>query len=292
MVLSSTLATPFLPETEPEPLAAGARRRRVWAALASLGLHLALLAALIAREPEDLPAQEAAGGTQALEIAYVSPDEINSIASEAAPAESPETPREDAAAPEPESAPAAFAAPAGEETPTVDTTAKPAPAKPAPVKPTTALRREAEDKPAHRAQPRREADKKAKPMARPKPSQQAGRGTERQQARAAAQGGAVGPAAEAGGANAQNWRGAVLAQLARHKQYPSLARDHHVTGTAIVAFTLTASGAVAGVSLARGSGSSALDQATLAMVRNAAPFPAAPAGARLSFKTAVTYNLR
>ncbi|MBB4200147.1 protein TonB [Rhodoblastus sphagnicola] len=265
MVLSSTLATPFLPESEPDRPGAGARRRLAWSSLASLGLHLAFAAAMSARDPEADLAQDVSGGAQTLDIAYLSSDAVSSVESEAASA--------------PPQLPDASVSTAGEEeAPAVEESPIP--------RPRPALHRAAEDKrPARRTQPRRAMEKEPARMA------QAGRGSERQNARAASQGGARGPAPATGGAEAQNWRGAVLAQLARHKQYPSSARDRDVTGTAVIAFTLSASGGVLGVSLARGSGSSALDQATLAMVRNAAPFPLAPAGARLSFTTAVNYSL-
>jgi TonB family protein len=64
-------------------------------------------------------------------------------------------------------------------------------------------------------------------------------------------------------------------------------------GVALVTCTLTGSGAVSGVRLARSSGSSDLDRATIEMVRRAAPFPAGPSGlpAPRSFSAPVTYRL-
>lgn len=50
-------------------------------------------------------------------------------------------------------------------------------------------------------------------------------------------------------------------------------RDVHI------AFTVTAGGGLGGVSIARSSGSSALDSAAIAAVRRAAPFPPIPDGA-------------
>ncbi|MBB4200913.1 hypothetical protein CCR94_01815 [Rhodoblastus sphagnicola] len=279
MVLSSALATPFLPESASERLGAGVRRTWGWSLAASLSLHLAVGIMFARNASEKVAASDVAGGTQVLEIAYLSSDEANSVESEAAPqqtvADEP-LPPEISAAPPVSSAPAL----AKEDAPTVAKTIRPVRPRHEP-----AARREAEEKP----KPAVRVARDWRPVQR---SERAGRGSERQQSRAAAQGGASGPAPAASGADKQNWRGAVLAQLARHKQYPSAARDRDVTGTAIVAFTLSTSGAVVGVSLARGSGSGALDQATLAMVRAAAPFPPAPAGARLSFTTAVNYTLR
>jgi len=281
MILSSTFAAPFLSDSAPEPPEAGAARRLACSALASLALHLAFAVAVFAHAREDASAQELAGGGQTLDIAYLSANDVNSIESEAAPAPAPaEAPPQ----PEADAPPVAAVTPLGEEAPPpVRKSVSPARPKPAPSPP-----RVVKDvpKPAGPTHPRRTVEKDPAPLA------QAGRGSERHNARAASQGGARGPAPAAGGAEAQNWRGAVLAQLARHKQYPSVARDRDVIGMAVVAFTLSASGQVQGVALARGSGSSALDQATLAMVRNAAPFPPAPAGARLSFTTVVNYSLR
>jgi protein TonB len=65
----------------------------------------------------------------------------------------------------------------------------------------------------------------------------------------------------------------VYAHLSRHKRYP---RDTQDRGTATVTFTLSASGGASGIRLARGSGSGALDQAALSMVRRASPFPPIP----------------
>lgn len=50
-------------------------------------------------------------------------------------------------------------------------------------------------------------------------------------------------------------------------------------GTAVVSFRVTTAGGLASVSVARSSGSAALDQLAIAAVRGAAPFPAPPAGA-------------
>ena len=54
-------------------------------------------------------------------------------------------------------------------------------------------------------------------------------------------------------------------------------------GTALVAFRVAPTGALAGVSLARSSGSARLDRAALTVVRRAAPFPAPPRGAQRRF---------
>ncbi|WP_051631283.1 energy transducer TonB family protein [Afifella pfennigii] len=66
----------------------------------------------------------------------------------------------------------------------------------------------------------------------------------------------------------------VYAHLARHKRFPPGARRN---GTATVRFTLSASGNAQGLRLVAGSGDAALDEAAVAMVRRASPFPPIPA---------------
>ncbi len=87
------------------------------------------------------------------------------------------------------------------------------------------------------------------------------------------------------------WRQRVLADLGRYKVYPESARERGIRGRTGIAFTLTGSGAVASVSVASSSGAAILDQATLAMVRRAQPFPPNPAGGSASFTAGVNYNL-
>jgi protein TonB len=87
------------------------------------------------------------------------------------------------------------------------------------------------------------------------------------------------------------WRQRVLAHLARHKVYPEQARERGIRGRTGIAFTLTANGSVASVSIASSSGAAILDQATLAMVRRAQPFPPNPAGGSASFTAGINYSL-
>jgi periplasmic protein TonB len=89
-----------------------------------------------------------------------------------------------------------------------------------------------------------------------------------------------------------NYRGAVIAHLSRHKQFPAEARDRGEGGTASVSFTITGSGAVTSVRLARSSGSSSLDREVQAMVRRASPFPPPPSGQSMSFTAPINFSLR
>jgi len=87
------------------------------------------------------------------------------------------------------------------------------------------------------------------------------------------------------------WRQRVLAHLARFKVYPEQARDRGIRGRTGVSFTLSGSGTVTAVSIASSSGAAILDQATLAMVRRAQPFPPNPAGGPATFTAGVNYSL-
>lgn len=93
----------------------------------------------------------------------------------------------------------------------------------------------------------------------------------------ASRGGSAGAnAAGASGAPSMSraaWAAMVASHLARFKR-----PQGSNVGRPSVRFTVAASGAVASVSLARSSGSAALDGEVVAMVRRASPFPRPPAG--------------
>lgn len=88
----------------------------------------------------------------------------------------------------------------------------------------------------------------------------------------------TGRSAESGNAAASNYPGQVMRQISRVRRPQVGSR-----GTAVVAFTISSSGGLAGLSLARSSGNGRLDQAAMGVIRRAAPFPAPPPGARRSF---------
>jgi len=90
-----------------------------------------------------------------------------------------------------------------------------------------------------------------------------------------------------------NYKGKVASKLRRAKRYPREARRKNLEGTARVAFTITRSGAVSGIRLARSSGHALLDRAALEMVRRAAPMPKFPSEitvARMSLQVPVRFN--
>jgi len=85
-------------------------------------------------------------------------------------------------------------------------------------------------------------------------------------------------ASQAGNAAVSNYPGQVMRRISRVGK-PRVKSK----GEAVIAFTISASGGLGGVSVARSSGSSALDQAALSLIRKAAPFPKPPAGARRQY---------
>jgi protein TonB len=83
----------------------------------------------------------------------------------------------------------------------------------------------------------------------------------------------------AGNAAVSNYPGKIVAKLRRALRYPSGARGRRLNGVAQVRFVVGRSGDVGSVGLAASSGSPILDEAALATVHRAAPFPPIPEGA-------------
>jgi protein TonB len=86
-------------------------------------------------------------------------------------------------------------------------------------------------------------------------------------------------ASAAGNAAVSNYPGKVVSKLRHVLRYPPEARGRRLNGVAQVQFVVGSSGDVGSVRLARSSGSPILDEAALATVRRAAPFPPIPEGA-------------
>lgn len=103
-------------------------------------------------------------------------------------------------------------------------------------------------------------------------------------------------ALETGGpALVSSYQAQVLAHLSRFRAYPEEARSRGITGVVSVRFALASDGKVVSASLLRTSGAAMLDEAALAMVRRASPFPPFPAGlnrARMEFAAPVRFDLR
>jgi periplasmic protein TonB len=112
---------------------------------------------------------------------------------------------------------------------------------------------------------------------------------------------AVAAAPEQGQINISNanaiptWKRQVVGLLERHKRYPEAAQARNQHGTVELAFSLDRQGRVTASRIAKSSGSSALDEATLDLVRRAQPFPAPPpemAGAEVNLSMPIRYNIR
>lgn len=88
------------------------------------------------------------------------------------------------------------------------------------------------------------------------------------------------------------WQSRLMSHLERRKRYPSEARSNREEGTVYVRFRIDDAGNVLSVSLSRSSGSTALDNAVVAMVRNASPVPAPPPGVNKTITAPVRFNLR
>lgn len=91
--------------------------------------------------------------------------------------------------------------------------------------------------------------------------------------------GNTGRSRESGNASVSNYPGKVYAKLRRSLRYPSEARRKRIRGEVHVRFTVSRSGGVGSIRVARSSGSALLDGAALETVRRAAPFPEIPAAA-------------
>jgi protein TonB len=106
----------------------------------------------------------------------------------------------------------------------------------------------------------------------------------------------AGGAADAGGRAAiSSYFARVQAHLLRHRVYPAEARAAGITGVAAVVFSLGRDGSVLSASLAKGSGHAVLDQAAVAMVRRAAPFPPIPSSiavSQLEMGAPIRFDLR
>ena len=84
----------------------------------------------------------------------------------------------------------------------------------------------------------------------------------------------------------------VTARLSAVKRYPDAARERAPQGVAVVSFSISEFGEVAGVSISRSAGDAMLDAEALATVRRASPFPAPPAGAPRAFSAPLSFKVR
>jgi periplasmic protein TonB len=102
---------------------------------------------------------------------------------------------------------------------------------------------------------------------------------------------AVGQTPRPTSAAVANWERLLVAQLERHKRYPPQA--HGKTGEARLAFSIDRGGRLVASRIVHSSGSDALDEEALALIRRAAPLPPPPAGMsddQLSFVVPIRYR--
>jgi protein TonB len=91
------------------------------------------------------------------------------------------------------------------------------------------------------------------------------------------------------------WRGELVGRLQRAKRYPDSARSRGEQGVAMTTFTMDRAGHVLAASLVRSSGSPALDEEAVALIRRAEPLPPMPAemlGATVTLTVPVSFALR
>ena len=69
----------------------------------------------------------------------------------------------------------------------------------------------------------------------------------------------------------------VRLRIERHKRYPDAAKVRQIEGSVTIYFVITPEGDITSAEIVKTSGNSALDKAALTAVKNAAPFPKAPA---------------
>jgi periplasmic protein TonB len=101
---------------------------------------------------------------------------------------------------------------------------------------------------------------------------------------------APGRVARPSSAEMTRWQRAIGAQLERNKRYPPGAAGEH--GTVKLEFRIDRRGHVLASRIVQSSGSAALDQETLALLRRAEPFPTPPADiadAQLAFVVPIRY---
>ncbi len=99
----------------------------------------------------------------------------------------------------------------------------------------------------------------------------------------------------ASAAEVSSWHSRIMAQIERHKAYPETARLRDEKGAVQIAFSLDRQGRVIANRIARASGYAELDQAALATIARAQPFPPPPAGmpgASFNFTVPIRFSIR
>ena len=98
------------------------------------------------------------------------------------------------------------------------------------------------------------------------------------------------PATSIGGTEAAGYKAIVFGLLAAAKRYPDGARTRGATGTAVVSFSVDATGRVRRAAVAQSSADPDLDAEALATVYRCDPFPPPPQGAQTSFGAGIEFG--
>ena len=300
---------------ERDPSSAPARGGSAFAALASLVVH----AAIVAAAALSLGAPQPTGEPNAIAVELVaSAGEAPAPTTDPDLAQATLAPRDDAnpadatpspppVAAEPAKAPDADASAASKaadatQSPPPDAANETAPAPPAaPARdPATDEAPAAASPPPQAAARPPEADFAARPTAPrveakpPVPPPTAARATARLRPSSPTTGAhtASAPPPTRGAADNAAYRNALLAKIWGAARYPEAARERGATGVATVRFALDGGGAVTLADLAQSSGDRALDDAALAAVRRASPLPAPPTDAPRAYSAPIRFELR
>ena len=92
-----------------------------------------------------------------------------------------------------------------------------------------------------------------------------------------------------------SWQKRLIDHLNRHKRYPDAARSRRAQGIVVVAFRLDGSGQVVASRVTKSSGSLALDDEALAVLKRASPLPAPPeqiAGPMLDLVLPIQFRIK
>jgi protein TonB len=91
------------------------------------------------------------------------------------------------------------------------------------------------------------------------------------------------------------WKGQITGLLERNKRYPAAAQARREQGVVQLAFSLDRKGQVVASRIVASSGSAALDEEAMALVRRASPFPPPPAqltGEQVNLVVPIRFNLK
>ena len=92
-----------------------------------------------------------------------------------------------------------------------------------------------------------------------------------------------------------SWQKTLIRHLERFKRYPEVARSRRAQGEVVVTFTLDRSGQVVASRVTKSSGSPALDEEALAVLKRASPLPAPPneiAGTALDLSLPIHFRIK